>query len=187
MDIQKISKHVGHDGKSYFCWDCGQAGFDSPSHVNGHQSVCPKRQIPINTTTTPITTPLGGGGGGGGTTPTTRQKIDIPVSSSNTEIAVFRQELSEMKADMKAQYAKAFNEGPHLQAVNSYGFLGISANVWIGILIGAYIVYKMGQESTCMCAVNDSSFRRSNSRLGSSIQDRVADKAINYGISKLFK
>ena len=187
MDIQKISKHVGHDGKSYFCWDCGQAGFDSPSHVNGHQSVCPKRQIPINTTTTPITTPLGGGEGGGGTTPTTRQKIDIPVSSSNTEIAVFRQELSEMKADMKAQYAKAFNEGPHLQAVQQVGFLGISKEGWLFIGVIALVAYSLGKDSKCDCSYVGGSSRRSNGRLGSSIQDKVTDKFVSYGISRLLK
>jgi hypothetical protein len=67
--------------------------------------------------------------------------------------------------------------------------------VWIEanksmILLGVGLVilaYSLGQRSSCRCPVSDGSSRRTNGRLGSSLQDRVTDKAISYGISEIFK
>ena len=180
MEVKKISKYVGHDGKSYFCWNCGKAGFDKPSQVNGHQSECSARQVSVTPTITPTTTPIPtylGGGGGGGTPPI---KQEMETLNSDIQIAMVRQEL----ADMKAQYSKVFNEIPHQQAVQHFGFLGLSNNQLIFLLVTVVIGYMIGHESSCQCDVSAGIPKR---RLGSSIKDKVTDKAINYGINKLFK
>jgi len=177
-NVKRISKHVGYDGESYFCWNCYHSGFKSPSHVNGHQSVCPARQIPPLSTS--LNNILEGGGGGGGGTPPKEQENTTPVLS---EVGIMRKELAEFKSDITTRFAKVFNEIPHQQAVNNYGILGISKDGWIIIGIVALIFYSLGKEAKCYCD-NAGSVRR---RLGSTIQDKVTDKAINFGINKLFK
>lgn len=202
MDIQRISKHVGHDGKSYFCWNCGQAGFDSPFHVNGHQSVCPKRQkqVTVNTppvdTNTPSITNLGGGGGGGGgrgTPPSQEIEKLVSIGQDNpaytqlyTEVKILRQEIGEVRSDIKVQYAKAFNEEPHLQAVNNYGFLGISREGWLIIGVVAFVAYSLGKDSKCSCNSTVGSSRRSNGNSNSMFGVAKA-YALKRGIDEVTK
>ncbi len=181
MDIQRISKHVGHDGKNYFCWHCGIATFDSPLQVNGHQSVCTKRQIPVSntpTTDTTNTTTLGGGGGGRG-----GGGLSAIPETKDTEIAIVRKEMSEMKADMKAQYAKVFNELPHTNAVKNFAFLGITKEGWAIFVIVALIAYSLGR-SNCRCDSSDNNKRSRNN--GGSFGSNMAGKIAGKFIDKLF-
>jgi hypothetical protein len=182
MNIQRISKHVGHDGKNYFCWHCGLATFDSPLQVNGHQSICPKRQVPVaNTPTidTTNTTTLGGGGRGSGGLPA------IPeIKTKDTEIAIVRKEMSEMRADMKSQYAKVFNELPHTNAVKSFAFLGITKEGWAIIVIVALMAYSLGR-SNCRCDSSDSNNKRPRNN-GGSFGSNMAGKIAGKFIDKLF-
>ena len=171
MNIERICKNVGHDGESFFCMRCGKAGFDTKAKAVGHQSQCRARNanlvVPPSTTTTTLPPP----------------DVVLPPSNTERQLAGLIQDI----AEMKQQYASVYNEGPHLQAVQQMGFLGISRENWLIIGVIALIAYSMGQKSSCRCPVSDGSSRRTYGRMGSSIQDKVTDKAISYGISKLFK
>jgi len=184
MSITRICENVAHDGESFFCMRCGKAGFDTRAKAVGHQSQCPAKNAslvvppPTTTTTTPppYTTTTDHH------TTTTPSDIVLPTSNTERQLAGMVQDISEMKK----LYAKAFNEGPHLQAVQQMQFLGISKEGWIIIGVVALLAYSMGHSSSCRCPVNDNLSRRTGGRL-SSIQDKVTDKAISYGISKIFK
>ena len=178
MNIDKICKNVGWDGSSYFCMRCGKAGFDTKAKAVGHQSQCRARNaslVPPPTTTTTTPPPS--------TTTLPPPDMVLPPSNIERQLAGIVQDISEIKQ----QSSKVYNEGPHLQGVQQMGFLGISKENWLIIGVVILIAYSMGQKSSCRCPVGDGSSRRTNGRLGSSIQDKVTDKAISYGISKLFK
>jgi hypothetical protein len=179
MNIDKVCKNVGWDGESFFCMRCGKAGFNTKAKAVGHQSQCQARNaslvVPPPTTTPPpdhhhITTtlPLAG--------------MVPPPSNIERQLAMFGQQI----ADMRQEQTKYTNEIPHLQAVQNMGFLGISKEGWIIIGVVALLAYSMGHSSSCRCPVNEGSSRRTGGRL-STIQDKVTDKAISYGISKMFK
>ncbi|MDQ1252579.1 MAG: hypothetical protein QG646_1700 [Euryarchaeota archaeon] len=180
MEIRKVCKGVGHDGKSYFCWNCGKAGFVLEEQAIGHQAKCParKKRVELPILPTYLSTHL----------QPSYDLANLPIQlpsemerqSSNIERQL--QAIGRDMVEMKQQYAKIYNEVPHLQAVGQMGFLGISTNVWLLFGIGLLIVYSLGKESKCHC--DTGSPRR---RLGSTLQDKVADKAISYGLSKLFK
>jgi len=182
MNVKKICVGVGHDGKSFFCWNCGKAGYVSKESAIGHQAKCPARHVKNEVPRSSVPSALG----------TSLARIELgtelgtelnnlPQETSNTEhqLAVLVKQIEELKQTQ----VSLSNEIPHLQAVGQTGFLGLNNNVWWFILIGAYVVYKMGQDSTCRCDVGESTSRRKSS----SIQDKITDKAINYGIGKLFK
>ena len=184
MEVQKISKYVGWDGEHYFCLGCYQADFNSPSQVNGHQRVCPVRQPKLVAPASDVGTTTLGGASGSGEVVLPKQEIEYQDTSPDIlrvltmQLAPMKQELADIKKTMS-------NEIPHKLAVQQMGFLGVPNNRWIwivGIGIGLFLVYKLGQESKCHC--DTGSPKR---RLGSTLQDKVTDKAISYGISKLFK
>jgi FtsZ-binding cell division protein ZapB len=178
MEVKKICSGVGHDGTSFFCWNCGKAGYATKESAIGHQAKCSarhvKNEVPRSSAPSSLGTSLGTSvarielGSSLGT-----ELDNLPQETSNAEhqLAVLVKQIEELKQTQ----VSLSNEIPHL--------LGINSNVWVFILIGAYVVYKMGQDSTCRCDVEGTSRRKS----GSSIQDKITDKAINYGIGKLFK
>ena len=45
MNINKICKNVGWDGKSFFCMLCGKTGFGTVAKVLGHQCQCQARRV----------------------------------------------------------------------------------------------------------------------------------------------
>jgi len=184
MNVTRICENVGHDGESFFCMRCGKAGFDTKAKAVGHQSQCKARNAglvvpppPTTTTPPPYTTTTDHH-----TTTTPPPDMVLPTSNTERQLAGIVQDISEMKQ----QYAKALNEGPHLEAVQQMQFLGISKEGWMIIGVVALIAYSLGHSSSCRCPVNDNSSRRTGGRL-SSIQDKVTDRAISYGISKIFK
>jgi len=87
---------------------------------------------------------------------------------------------------MKQQYSRVYNENPHLQGVQQMGFLGVSKEGWMIIAVVAFVAYSIGHSSSCRCPVSEGAYRWAGGRL-SSIKDKVTDRAISYGISRLFK
>lgn len=184
MNIEKVCKNVGHDGESYFCMLCGKAGYSTKEQAMGHLAKCKSRMSSLasHLASQPPSQPA--------TTSLAELPTELPIPTKLSDMSAIVHLLSvqgQQMAEMKQQYQKVYNEVPHLQAVQQMGFLGIPNNTWIwivGIGIGLLLVYKLGQESKCHCDVNMGSSRR---RLGSTLQDKVTDKAISYGISRLFK
>jgi hypothetical protein len=181
MNIKKVCKNVGHDGESYFCMLCGKAGYSTKEQAMGHLAKCKSRMSSL--ASQPASQPP--------SQPATTSLAELPTElptklpSDMSAIVHLLSVQGQQMAEIKQQYQKVYNEVPHLQAVQQMGFLGIPNNTWIwivGIGVGLLLVYKLGQESKCHC--DTGSPRR---RLGSTLQDKVTDKAISYGISKLFK
>lgn len=180
MDIKRVCKNVGYDGESYFCMLCGKAGYSTKEQAMGHLAKCKSRisslasQLASQPASHLATISLA------------ELPIELPTKlpSDTSAIEHLLSVQGQQIADIKQAQAKYANEIPHLQAVQQMGFLGISTNGWIVIAIIAFVAYSVGRESTCRCSLSEGSPRR---RLGSSIQDKVTDKAISYGISKLFK
>jgi len=187
MEVQKVSRYVGWDGEHYFCLGCYQADFDSPSQVNGHQRVCPVRQPKLVASAGDIgTVTLDGGAGGGGKVVLPKQEMKYQDTSSDMMLRILNIQLAPIKQELADVKKAVYNELPHKRGISQMGFLGIANNTWvwiIGIGIGFFLVYKLGQESKCHCDINAGSSRR---RLGSTLQDKVTDKAVSYGISRLF-
>ena len=187
LNVTKICNGVGWDEKSYFCWNCGKAGFSSLKKAIGHQAQCPAKVKNLGAsltnrptdqpttdkpeaTTLPAHRPY--------TIRLPKPEIKIPALNNELQLAGLVQDI----AGVKQELAKFTNEGFHLQAVQQTGFLGISREGWIIIAVVGLLAYYVGRESSCVCSSNGSS-RRSNTNIG----DRVKDKAISYGLSKLFK
>lgn len=195
MEIDKVVKGVGYDGNSFFCWNCGKAGFATKQMAIGHQAQCKAR---VKVTSSLVGQSVGDIAVSGRSLvgksvgrlvgeafsqPDTFQQSDIEKPLSNDErhqIAVLTQKVLELEQN-QSQY---INEIPHLQAVQRFGFLGLSDNQLIFLLVAVVIGYMIGHETSCQCDISAGIPKR---RLGSSIKDKVTDKAINYGINKLFK
>lgn len=180
MNIERICKNVGHDGSSFFCMLCGKAGYSTKEQAMGHLAKCKSRMSSL--ASQPASQPPSQPATISLAELSTELPTKLPSDMSAIEHLLYIQ--GQQIADVKQAQTKYTNEIPHLQAVQQMGFLGISTNGWIVIAIIAFVAYSVGHESTCRCGLNEGSPRR---RLGSSIQDKVMDKAISYGISKLFK
>jgi len=184
MNIEKVCKNVGWDGVSFCCLRCNKAGFTSQAQAVGHQSQCtmnnkrlgalPQQEVVVPAsfgTTLPQYS-------GGGTT-----EVVVPAEVDNKAIARMLMIQGQQILDIKKYVS---NEIPHQLANRENGFLGISKEGWMIIGVVALLAYSMGHSSSCRCPVSEGAYRRTGGRL-SSIQDKVTDKAISYGISRLFK
>ena len=173
MDIKRMCKNVGHDGETYFCMRCGKAGFDSKAKAIGHQAQCPAKEsnlgaLPLPTTTTDshqttTTLPL--------------PSMILPPDMKAIERMLTMQ--GQQIADIKKYQERYSNEVPHMQAVNSQGFLGINKNVWIGAGVLIFIAYMLGREN---CHCDCSTINRSRNRvsgLGSNMAGKIAGKFID--------
>jgi hypothetical protein len=185
MNIEKVCKNVGWDGVSFCCLRCNKAGFTSQAQAVGHQSQCPMNNKNLGALPQQETVVVPASFGttlpqysGGGTT-----EVVVPAELDNKAIARMLIIQSQQIADIKKSMT---NEIPHAIAKQQMGFLGISKEGWIIIGVVALVAYSMGHSSSCRCPVSEGAYRRTGGRL-SSIQDKVTDKAISYGISRLFK
>ena len=182
MNIKRICKNVGHDGESFFCMGCGKAGFATKAQAVGHQSQCKAKNINLGVSpppptatdhhqTTTIIPP-----------PDHHQTTSRPPADQLTNVEHQLAGVVHDLAEMKQQNLITSNEIPHLQAVQQAGFFGISRDGWIIILVIAFVSYSLGKETKCQCDVGTS-----NRKLGASIQSKVTDKVINFGLTKLLK
>jgi hypothetical protein len=114
--------------------------------------------------------------GGGGTSMVVVPALELDNKAIARMLTMQSQQIAEIRKSIT-------NEIPHSIAKQQMGFLGISKEGWLIIGVVALLAYSMGHNSSCRC---ENSSRRTGGRL-SSIQDRVTDKAISYGISKIFK
>ena len=91
-------------------------------------------------------------------------------------------------SEMKRQYARVYNELPHLDAVKQMGFLGITKEGWAIIVVVGLIAYFLGR-SNCRCDSSDNNKRSRNSggSLGSTLANRAVGKAFDYGLSRILK
>jgi len=196
MKIEKVVKGVWYDGSSFFCEYCGKAVFDTKQKAIGHLAQCPAREQKGKAKVSGWTAEkkalfgrsvVGRSVVGRSVGETQNQahtfqqsEIENPVSDNQVhEIAVLKQQVIELQQNL-VYYT---NERPHLNAVAQVEAFGISKEVLIIIAVIGYVLYSVGKESTCHCDVGAGISTR---RL-SSIKDKVADKAISYGINKFFK
>jgi len=184
LNTEKVCKNVGWDGSSYFCMRCFKAGFSTKAQAVGHQAQCPANEINLGSPPPPTTTT---------TTPPPYSTILAPLTSTSSpqniehQFIIFGQLLAEIKQDQ----AKLANETTHALAVkNQNPFSNVDWGKVIAWGIGiAVISFLIGRETkVCYCGVETSRSRSPRGRsLGNSVASKVTDKAISYGLNKLFK
>jgi hypothetical protein len=181
-EITNICKNVfyDHENNVFFCELCGRATFSTKAQAVGHLSQCPKkdsvnRPPPTTTTTTSTPPPY--------TMTLPPLKLDMARANASQErlLALYEKRL----ARIEERDSILTNELPHIQAVRQMGFLGITNQDWLIIGVVAFVAYMFGHSSSCKCDVSAGGSPRK--RLGTTIQDKVTDRAINYGLNKLFK
>jgi len=179
-EVSEVCKNVWFDYANdvFFCGLCGRATFTTKAQAVGHLSQCPKKdginRPPPTTTITTSTPPAY-------TITLPPAKFDRSHDSNMRILAMHEKRLSKVEK----RDAVLTNEIPHLQAVRAMGFLGLPNQVWLLLGVGVFLGYMFGLNSSCKCDVNAGGSPRK--RLGTTIQDRVTDRAINYGLNKLFK
>lgn len=175
MNIERICKNVGYDGKEFFCMRCGKAGFETKAQAVGHQSQCKVKNInlgvlppPPTTTdhhqTTTIIPP-----------PTTTLPPETE-SSIERQLMIFGQQLSEIrqKQDILS------NETTHMVAMNNQDFFS-GKGLLILVAIGV-VAYFLGRES-CVCDCSNGTNRRNKgggfgSSMGTKIFGKFIDKVL---------
>jgi uncharacterized protein YneR len=218
-NVEKISKYVGREKDTgiFYCLGCLESGFLSPAHVNGHQSICPKRhperQISDTTPTTnipyPISANLGGGGGGGGTPYLppiqdikTQNVVTLPIPDilfPKTNSRLFFQKIDMLEQEVNGIKKIVTNEIPHeiatRQQIGGIGnFIEANKNFLIGIGIGIAIGWILNEmlkpkyySSPVYNRLMDNGRRGKGSSFGSALANRAAGKAIDYGLNEIFK
>ena len=205
------------DSGLFYCLGCFVSGFPTADHVNGHQSVCPARHPERQIPTTPPHTPypvnanFGGGGGGGGTPPyplppiqeiNTQNTFTLPTPNillpkTNMGLVFHKVAALEQKIDRieKTVINESFHEIATRQQIGGIGtFIETYRDFLIGLSIGIFIGWVLNEmlkpkhySSPVYNRSIDNGRRGKSSSFGSTLANRAAGKAIDYGISRLFK
>jgi hypothetical protein len=144
MNIKKVCKNVGYDGKEYFCMLCGKAGFTKEEQAIGHLAKCKARKT--KKSELPDSSQL----------QASYKLADLPdnlpteppSSTSNIErlLAVQGQQI----ADIRNEQAKLSNEATHLMAVNNQSSFDFNSKGLLLLVIVGVMAYFLGREN-CSC------------------------------------
>jgi hypothetical protein len=181
LNTKVISENIGWDGTYFYCRRCGKSGYSKMQSIKGHLSMCPGKAIQkgaiqlANQPATASHSPVG------------------TMSIGNVESSPASQPATTAKSDnsqILSRISALENEYNHMLVENNNP---VSSSDWISrnkdmlIILGILVVlYLILQESKCKCA-NESSGRARANGFSSTLANRAASKAIDYGLNEIFK
>ena len=176
MDYKVISDNIAWDGSHFTCRRCGKSGYKTMPAVKGHLSMCRGRamqkgaiQLATASYSPAVTAPI-------------NDLRNVPASQPATAPGPDNSQLDRRISALENEYT-------HLLEENNNPSNGdwVSRNrdmlIILAVLIGLYLIL---QESRCKCAGEGSGRSRSNG-IGSTLVNRAAGKAVDYGLSKILK
>jgi hypothetical protein len=181
-EIKKIvSDNIGMEGNSFFCRRCGKAGYPSMASVKGHLGMCKGKaiqraggvQLATASSSSVGTASIARLGGISTSQLTATAGPGIQLAPADIDYG----ELSNRVASLENEYNHLLAENN--VPVNSDDWVSRNKDILIilGIGIGLYLLL---QQSKCNCGA------RANG-IGSTLVNRAAGKAVDYGLNKLFK
>jgi len=176
MNVRLVDKFVGHDGQSYFCRQCGRAGFKNVAAVRGHLGFCSIRKggakAPVMgvggaAAAAAAAAALRGQEATSGVVSSSFQAGQAPDGAGLDRLWGVLQDISERQVRMEQVL---FNELPHQLATVQVQRRPFDDNKWLKWVIVGYIAVwllrKLGDDSVVKKA-------------GSKIGDRFLGKAID--------
>lgn len=175
MNIKKVCKNVGYDGKDYFCMRCGKAGFETKAQAVGHQSQCKAKNINLGVLPPPPTT-----------TDHHQTTTIIPPSTTTlpppkTESTIERQLMivGQQISEIKQKQDILSNETTHMVAMNNQSSIFDSKGLLMLIAIGV-VAYLLGRENcSCDCSVSGTTRKTKSSGIGSAMGTKIFGKFID--------
>ena len=181
-EIKKIvSVNIGMEGNSFYCRRCGKAGYPSMASVKGHLGMCKGKaiqraggvQLAGASHSSVGTASIARLGGISAVEPTATAGPEIQLAPADTNY----DELSRRVAAVENEYVHLLSENN--APVNSDDWVSRNKDLLIilGILVGLYLLL---QQSKCNCGA------RANG-IGSTLVNKAAGKAVDYGLNKLLR
>ena len=183
LNLKVISDNIAWDGSYFSCRRCGKSGYPTMQAVKGHLSMCRGKAMQKGAIQ------LAGQPATASHSPAVATSINdlrnIPASQpaptagpDNSQL-----ELDKRIAALENEYIHLLEENNN--PVSSVDWFSRNRDMLIilAILVGLYLILR---ESKCNCANEGSGRSRTNS-IGSTLANRAAGKAIDYGLSKILK
>ena len=191
MNAFNVSDNIGFDGNSYYCRRCGKAGYERPTQVRGHLSLCrgtlARKGIPPTSTSTstykylqPLSGAVDGALGDG-------QQVLQPleVGPVDSVLVAKYESLDRRMSAMENEYNHVLvrNNPP----INNNDWFGQNKGLVIMVVIVAFIFWTMNQSSCpSNCGESNKTGRSRVSSLGEKAAAKLIDRGITKSVDKLF-
>ena len=181
LNLKIISDNIAWDGSYFNCRRCGKSGYNTMQAVKGHLSMCPGKAIQKGATqlaSQPATashSPVG--------TASIGNIESYPASQPPPTAGPDNSQLDKRIATLENEYNHLLAENNNPNSSSDWVSRNKDILIILGILVALYLIL---QESKCKCA-NEGSGRSRANGLGSTLANRAAGKAIDYGLSKILK
>ena len=176
-----ISDNIAWDGSYFCCRRCGKAGYKSMAAVKGHLGMCKGKAMQkgaiqltgasYSSVGTTLINDLG------------NNPVELATATARASNQLATNGID--GADIQRRLTTLENEYVHVLAENN----PVATESWISrnkelliVLVCLFIVYLIWRESQCKC---DSGTKRTG--MGLTLTNKVAGKAIDLGLNKLFK